>query len=338
MGHDDEEGSDGHWTIDDDRTSDDDRTTDGHRTSDDHRTTDGHRTSDGKRQPPGSPVLEAILENARNRRNLGERLAATDGRLDTDLLGDVVRHGPVLEVLLDGPLDRREIEERLDVSRATSHRFTRWLDEQGLVEKVDGRFRLTGQGEAVAEEVLRFEANVVTAHRLAPLLDAICDDHREFVVEPFVDATVTIAEPDDPYRPVERFVSLVRASGTFRGFNTTHMAPLALGEFHQEVFEGTDTEIVYLPQVAERLFETYPERASEATERGHLALRTREELPYGLAIFDERVGIGGYDETTGLMEVFVDTDAQVAREWAERVYASVRADSEPLDDGVKRTG
>ena len=280
--------------------------------------------------PPGSPVLEALLENARNQKHLGQRLDASGDRIDTDLLGDIVRHGPVLEALRDEPLDRREIEERLDVSRATSHRFTRWLDEQGFVEKIDGRSQLTGRGEAVADEVLRFEANVRTVHRMAPLLDIICEDHQEFVVEPFVDATVTIAEPDDPYQPVERFISLVGESETFRGFNTTHMAPLVLGEFHQRVFDGTDTEMIYLPHIVEKLFETYPTQATEAIESGHLTLRTRDDLPYGLAIFDERVGIGGYDESTGMMQVFVDTDSPIAREWAERVYASVRADSEPL--------
>ncbi len=95
---------------------------------------------DDGRPLPGSPVLEAILENERNRRYLGERLDAAGDRVDTDLLGDIVRHGPVLEVLLEERLDRREIEARLDVSRATSHRYTQWLDEQGFVEKVDGRF------------------------------------------------------------------------------------------------------------------------------------------------------------------------------------------------------
>ena len=283
------------------------------------------------RPPPGSPILEAILENERNRRYLGQRLNAAGDRVDTDLLGDIVRHGPVLEVLLEEPLDRREIEQRLDVSRATSHRYTQWLDELGFVEKVDGRFQLTWRGTVIAEEVLRFEANVRTAHRMTPLLDAVCEDHRDFVLEPFVDATVTVAEPEDPYRPVERFVSLVNESETFRGFNTTHMAPLVLGEFHHRVFDEADTEIIYLPHIVEKLFETYPERAREAIERGHLALRMRDELPYGLALFDERVGIGGYDETTGLMQVFVDTDDPIACEWAERVYASVRADSNPLD-------
>ncbi|MGM0604884.1 MAG: helix-turn-helix transcriptional regulator [Halobacteriota archaeon] len=290
------------------------------------------RSDDDGRPPPGSPVLEAILENERNRRYLGERLEAAGDRVDTELLGDIVRHGPILEALLEEPLDRREIEDRLDISRATSHRYIQWLDEQEFVKKVDGRFQLTWRGAVIAEEILRFEANVRTAHRLTPLLDAVCDDHRDFVLEPFMNSTITVAEPEDPYRPVERFMALVRESETLRGFNTTHMAPLALGEFHQQLFEDIDTEIIYLPSIAEKLFETYPERAKKAIKRGHLALRTRGTLPYGLAIFDERVGIGGYDEATGIMQVFVDTDEPIAREWAERVYASVRDDSELLDE------
>ncbi|MCL7418246.1 MAG: hypothetical protein M8354_10460, partial [Halalkalicoccus sp.] len=171
------------------------------------------------------------MENERNRRYLGERLDAVNDRIGTDLLGDIVRHGPILEALLKEPLDRREIEERLGVSRATSHRYTQWLNEQEFAKKADGRFELTWRGEVIAEEVLRFEANVRTAHRLTPLLNAVCDDHREFVVEPFVDATITVAESNDPYRPVERFIELVNKSETFRGFNTTHMAPLVLDEF-----------------------------------------------------------------------------------------------------------
>ncbi|WP_435157589.1 helix-turn-helix transcriptional regulator [Haladaptatus sp. DFWS20] len=262
----------------------------------------------------------------------GDDEGETRQRIDTDQLVDFVRHGPVLEALFYGPLDRREIEAELGVSRATSHRFIRWLGEQELAKKVDGRFELTGYGQVVAEEVLRFERNLATADRLSPLLDTICESHKEFVIEPFGDATVTAASPADPYRPVQRFLTLLGESETLRGFNTTHMVPLSLGAFHEQLFENTDTEIIYLPDAVEKLVETYPERASAALERGHLKLRTREALPYGLAIFDDRVGIGGYDEQNGTMQVFVDSETAIAREWAERVYNVYRERSEPLNE------
>ncbi|QLG29432.1 transcriptional regulator [Halorarum halophilum] len=289
------------------------------------------RTDDHVFKPPGSPILEAVLQNARNQKYLGERMDAAGSRIDADRLGDIVRHGPILEALRQEPLDRREIEERLDVSRATSHRLTKWLDEQGFVEKVDSRFKLTGHGEAVTDEVLRFEANVSAVYRMGPLLDVICPHHAELAIEPMVDATVTVAGPEDPYRPVERFISLVDESETFRGFSTTHMAPLSIGEFYQRIFDATESEVIYPPNIVEKLLDRYPAQANEAIGRGQFTLRTREKLPYGLAIFDERVGIGGYDDESGLMQAFVDTDSPLAREWAERVFASIEADSTLFD-------
>ncbi|WP_199174935.1 helix-turn-helix transcriptional regulator [Halegenticoccus soli] len=277
-----------------------------------------------------SHIFDELVRNSLDLWRTAEPDDDPDDRIETDELLAIVRHGPLLEALMGGPLDRRDIEERLDVSRATSHRFTRWLEDLRFAERRDGSFELTGEGQIVAEELRRFERNVRAARRLAPLLDSICPDHQEFVVEPFADAVVTTAAPGDPYRPVTRFLSLLRDSGSFRGFNTTHMVPPIVEEFRGRLFEGTDAELIYLPDAAETLLSSDRERTRAAIERGDLTLRTREALPYGLAIFDDRVGIGGYDEETGAMRVFVDTDDAIAREWAERVYATYRADSEPL--------
>ena len=42
--------------------------------------------ANGEASSPGSPVLEALLENARNQQHLGERLDAAGDRVDNDLL------------------------------------------------------------------------------------------------------------------------------------------------------------------------------------------------------------------------------------------------------------
>jgi len=252
-------------------------------------------------------------------------------RLDTDDLIDVLRHRELLEALVEHPLDRQDLEAELDISRATSHRFTRWLDDHGLARRVDNRFTLTGKGEVLADAVVDFERSVRAGDRLAPLLDAICEYHKEFVVRPFADAEVAVATPDDPHRPVARFVDLLDGSSSFRGFNTVHMVPPALVDLYGHLFDDVDTELIYLPAVVDNLLETYPDQVADAVDRESLALRTRETLPYGLAIFDDRVGIGGYNEETGLIEVFADSDSAVAMAWAEHVFESYRNHSEPLD-------
>jgi predicted transcriptional regulator len=274
-----------------------------------------------------SVLDEVLLDGDELRRRLNE-----EDREETDRLLELVRYRPVLEAIFQNPLDRQDLERELGVSRASSHRFTKRLTELGLVERVDGKFRLTGYGEVVVDETFRFETNVRAGRRLAPLLETICEYHREFVIAPFADAVVTTASPEDPYAPVDRFVSLAAESETFRGFNTTQIVPFSVAGFHERLFAGTDAEVIYLPDAVERLLETYPERVADAVARGDLALRSRDALPYGLAIFDDRVGVGGYDPDTGTLRVFVDTDATIARDWAESVYELYRSDSEALAD------
>lgn len=92
---------------------------------------------------------------------------------------------------------------------------------------------------------------------------------------------MTTATPEDSYRPVARFVTLLRESSTFRGFNTTHMVPPALAEVYEHLFDGIDTEFIYPPDIVENLVETYPNRLRSAVDARHLELRTRETLPYG---------------------------------------------------------
>ncbi|AUV82160.1 transcriptional regulator [Salinigranum rubrum] len=275
-------------------------------------------------------ILDELLQNTLELQALDLREEPSEDRLSTDDLLDVLRHRDLFEALLVTPLDRRDLEDSLEVSRATSHRFTRWLEQKEYAERVDGTYHLTGEGEIVAEAVVQFERKIRTANRLSPLLDAICEDHREFVVEPFESATVTVATPAEPYAPVTRFLTLLRDCERFRGFNTTHMVPPGLADVYGDPFADCEVELIYLPDVVDTL-EKSDDGFRRALDGEHLKLRTRDALPYGLALFDDRVGIGGYDEETGTMRVFVDTDTAIARAWAERVYDTFRADSTPLE-------
>lgn len=83
--------------------------------------------------------------------------------------------------------------------------------------------------------------------------------------------------------------------------------------------------------------ENYPERCVEVCASGNLTIRLRDALPFGLALFDDRVGVAVRDAETGALRSFVDTDSPAAREWAEAVYGRYEADSIPLER-FTRTG
>lgn len=251
--------------------------------------------------------------------------------LDTAALITLVRRAPALAALREQPLDRRDLETCLDVSKPTVHRLTRTLGEMGLVERSDGIFVLTGLGEAVADVVAEFTRSVGTAYRLAPLLETIQDRYPAFDVAAFADATVTIAEPSDPYRPVQRYCSLIEKTRILRGFDTTTLSPQHIDVVYRRVCDGMEMELVYPPAVASHLLSAYPKRMAEMVESGYLDFRVHADLPYGLAIFDERVAIASYCETTGALRAFIDTDAPAAYEWAETIYDDYWAEAERFE-------
>lgn len=251
--------------------------------------------------------------------------------MDTERLIELVRRRPVLEALREeGAMDRRGLEQHLEVSKSTVHRFTRSLRDHDLIERIGGEFALTPLGEVCAEEVVGFGTAIDTARELAPVLRAASAHGVEIEIEMFADATVTTAAPGNPYRPVNRFMSLLGETDTLRGLDPASINPLHLDEVHERIVGGMATDAVFPPAVVEELLTSNPDRAKRAFESGNLILRTHEDLPFGLTLCDDRVGVGIYSDDTGLLQLYADTDAPDAREWGETVYEDYRAEATDL--------
>lgn len=252
--------------------------------------------------------------------------------MDSDVLIDLIRRAPLLETLRESPADRAEIQDRLGISRATCHRHTRLLEDMGAIERVDGRFRLTPSGDLLADALARFDREASAALDLAPVLEAV--GAAPVAVDPgaFAGATVTSAERGDPYSPVARFVEIVRESETLRGLDAAVVAPLYVDEIQQRIVAGMWTEDVERPEVVENVLADYPERCMEACASGHLTVLLQDDLPFGLLLFDDRVGIGVAEPDGGPLRVFVDTDDPAVREWAEAVYEAYRSGATELEE------
>lgn len=247
-------------------------------------------------------------------------------------LGELLGHGPMLAALREAPLDRRALQERLDVSRSTSHRHARALEEAGLVERPGSEYELTPTGEGIADAVSAFATHVRTALTLGPVLDRIHGTAPDFDVGIFADATVTTAEPGNGSRPMARAISLFRETETFRGVHTATIAPMYLED--ERILEGLPTEVIEPPEVAEEIMEEYPERCVEVCVSEYFTHWLHDDLPFGLVIYDDRVGIG-VEEAEGVT-AFVDTDAPAAREWAEAVFESLRREAVLLEGYTKQ--
>ena len=246
---------------------------------------------------------------------------------DLDVLIDLLRRSPLLEELQEEEYDRRVLQDRLEISRATSHRHTKLLGELGVIERVDGRFRLTESGILLADACVRFKREANTALQLAPILEAVRDAPVPIDSGAFADATVTGAERGDSQAPLVRFIALLRETETLHALDLDLLAPARLDEIKERIADGMETELIGLLEVAKDIIENHPENCIEAWTSGYLTIKLVDELPFALTIFDDRVGIGVSEPGTRNLRVFVDTDAPAVREWAWKVYEAYEADA-----------
>lgn len=251
--------------------------------------------------------------------------------MNTERLIELIKRAPVLEALQEkGTIDRRELEQHLNVSKSTVHRFTRSLREKGLIERAEGEFALTPLGEVSAEEIAMFSTSIETAWKLAPVLRVANVYGVDIDVKAFADATVTTAVPGNPYRPVNRFMSLVSETDTLRGLEPASINPLHMDDIYQRIIDGMETDAIFPSAVIENILTSSPERAETAFESENLTLRVHDDLPFGLTLCDDRIGVGIYDDDTGLLRTYADTDAPAAHEWAEAVYTTYRDEATPF--------
>lgn len=254
-----------------------------------------------------------------------------DRSIDRDLLLEVVRRSPVLVVLREGPTDRRGVEDRLGISKSASNRNLRSLEERGMVHRTDGEYALTDFGRAIADAVASFEFEVETTVRLEPIFGSVSDVDPPCPLDALDDATVTSATEGDPFGPLARFVDLVRETDTLSMMDSYAIAPTYIDEIYGRVLDGMETRVIERPEVAADVMEHYPRKCVRLCASEYLTMGLDEDLPFGLAILDDRIGIGVRDPETGRPRAFVDTDSPEAREWARAVFEARWADAAPLE-------
>lgn len=272
-----------------------------------------------------TPLGETVAAEATTFKTIVTR-TLQPGDANRELFTEVVKLSPGLQALSRRPLDRRELEGRLDVSNKTAYRITRSLEDRELIEKSDGTYAITTAGESILEAVSTFEANVQTAVRLGPVVEALRESGPSVDLDMFADATVTTIK-GYTYSPQNRFLELVEKTETLRGLNPPDIVPFYLGDIQQHLLEGMEFENILRPEYVAKQLAEFPDRAIKTCNRPNVAVYLHDELWYALVLFDNRIGIGVPDADRGTVRAFVDTGSPAARKWAETVYESYKAEA-----------
>ena len=233
---------------------------------------------------------------------------------------------PALVAMTVRPRSRSELWEMTGVSSSTIRRTLREFEGNNWIRREGYKYEATPLGAYIASAMAELIERVETERKVRDVWQWLPDEESGFTIEMCSDAVVTVAEADNPYAPVNRFLALTRETDRFRfaGSDLALLEPCR-DEFCQRVIGGMEAEIIDPPSVARYIRSTYPELSSKTLASGNLTIQLHEDLPpYGIAIFDDRIAICGHDPDSVTIRVLVDTDSQVAREWAESQYALYR--------------
>lgn len=237
----------------------------------------------------------------------------------------------VLDALYDGPRHRDEVRAALGASSSTFGRVLNELEDRYWVTRAGPKLEATQLGRFVADGAKDLLERLETERELRAAWRWLPSELDGFRIELVADAAVTVAEPGDPYGPANRCASFYRGSERLRGFDAGLTAPHHFEELYRRIVEGMATEIIFPPAVSRNVAETYPEQAAQVVSSESFTLYLHDDVPlYRVVIYDDRVGIGGYDPESGVLAAFLDTDDAEARAWAESTYESYRREAQPF--------
>jgi len=234
--------------------------------------------------------------------------------------------GPTLIALTVRPRSRSELWEMAGVSESTIRRTLGEFEERGWVDRDGYQYEATQLGAFVATGMAELIERVEIEQKLRDVWQLLPDEDSGFTIDMCSEATVTVAGPEDPSRPVTRFCTLLEETDRLRitGLDVA-MLDSCKTELCSGIVDGMETELINPPRVADYIRSNCPDLFSEALESGNLDVRLHDALPpYGISIFDDRTAIIGYDGESVMVRVLVDTDTADTREWAESTFTSHR--------------
>lgn len=235
----------------------------------------------------------------------------------------------VLDAVAGRPHTRAELRALTGASASTVGRTLSGFEDRCWVERTDRGYVATPLGAFVVEGVTSLLDRMDTERALREVWRWLPTDEIGLDVDLFADAVVTVPEFGSPHRTVDRFTELVEESDTLQGFTPTTVDS-DMEVLLRNAIDGMEAEVVWPPDLADTVLDSQPDRLAEALESGNLTVLTNGEIPCACGLFDDRVGLAGYDRETGMMRATVDTDDPEARRWAEDLYSSYRRDARRL--------
>lgn len=246
---------------------------------------------------------------------------------DMNLLTQSPIRVQILELLgEDGGHSKSELTDRFDVSRITIRRNLDALKQQDLVCNSAREYEITPLGEVVVEDFSPAIDAIELVRKVRPFLRWFPEGELSFDVRALADATVVVADSNDPYAPVNRHIEALKEADHFRCLLPA-IGLQAMSVARDRVVEHEcRCEIVYSEGLAPTIQDQpeYKELAEELHQAHRCELLISDRvISFYLGLFGQRVQIG-VEDNDGMPRALVETNTDEVREWAEQTYEKYR--------------
>lgn len=231
-----------------------------------------------------------------------------------------------LGALSVGPQKRADLRVATGASNATVGRILSDFENRRWIRRDEHRYELTTLGEFIADGFFDVVERFETEHSIRDVWRWFPTE-LGFTIEMFAGATVTRPNEGNPYSSNSRYIELVDASTTLREMGRVPLKPENVKAVLEQAVAGTAVELVFDEESLLYMLGREPELANKALASGRLVLLTHDDLPGGLAIFDDCVGTCCRDYETGLSRAIIDTDTTEALDHARALYNMYRQDA-----------
>jgi len=239
----------------------------------------------------------------------------------------------ILELLATNPSSERGLSESTEMSETTVRRILEDFNERGWIEETEGMYTTTQFGDLLAEDYERFHDSMDLASRLGPHRDLLPIEEMDFDLRLLTKAKVTDPDRLDTLQSVDRWAELIRQSDHVR-FLANTANELIIRITRDEIVENDMRHTsIFTPSLYDYITE-YPE-LSEMHREMLRAGANFYRAPAGtdnswfLALYDDLVGIGGFDES-GTIQTGFEANADPAFQWAKETFESCRANASQL--------
>lgn len=223
-------------------------------------------------------------------------------------------------------LSTRDLADAIAVSRPTAHRIIASFEENDLVARVEGGYQLTGFGMIIGDAAGSFQEEISKAYLLKPLLLNVPPE-VDLDIDIFADARVTNARHDNPLGPLKRFVEQFEGAKQIKAFNRSYLEPMYIHLAQEQISNGMEVDIIYESRVIELIIEEFPEFVNGSLSADNVTATVRNDLPFGMALFENEIGLGIYTELIGTPIAWIDTDNPDAVAWGEQLFKQHKADA-----------